>query len=74
MQRDIYELPFDSLTQEEQITRTTSGKLIKHFRGLEDAGFIDRESASNLIGCTKKLASIALQEHWARKYPQTTVS
>ena len=73
MQRDIYTLPFDGLTLEEQIIRTTSGKLIKHFRGLEDAGFIDRENASNLIGCVKKLAGTACEEHWKVKYPQTTV-
>lgn len=72
MQRDIYDLPFNALTQEEQIIRTTSGKLIKHFRGLEDAGFIDRESASNLIGCVKKLTKMALDEHWAKTYPQIT--
>jgi hypothetical protein len=70
MHRDIYALPFDSLTQEEQIIRTTSGKLIKHVRGLEDAGFIEREIASNLIGCVKKLTGVALSEHWARAYPQ----
>lgn len=73
MDRDIYNLPFDGLTIEEQIIRTTSGKLIKHFRGLEDAGFIDRENASNLIGCVKKLASTALDEHWASKYPHTKI-
>lgn len=72
MQRDIYELPFDSLTLEEQIIRTTSGKLIKHFRGLEDAGFIDRESASSLIGTVKKLASVALDSHWSQAYPHAT--
>jgi len=73
MQRDIYTLPFDGLTLEEQIVRTTSGTLIKHFRGLEDAGFIDQDSARKLIGTVKKLASTALNEHWARKYPQTIV-
>lgn len=73
MIRDIYTLPFDSLTIEEQIIRTTSGKLIKHFRGLEDAGFIDTPTASNLIGSVKKLASIACEEHWGRKYPHSKI-
>lgn len=73
MMRDIYALPFDGLTLEEQIIRTTSGKLIKHFRGLEDSGFIDRETASNLIGTVKKLAGVAQQEHWARVYPHAAV-
>lgn len=71
--RDINALPFDALTMEEQIIRTTSGKLIKHVRGLEDAGFIEREIASNLIGCVKKLTGVALQEHWARAYPHTVL-
>lgn len=73
MHRDIYELPFDSLTIEEQIVRTTSGKLIKHFRGLEDAGFIDRETASSMIGTVKKLTSIALEQHWLVKYPHSKI-
>lgn len=73
MQRDIYELPFDSLTLEEQIIRTTSGKLIKHFRGLEDAGFIEREAAANLIGCVKKLAKTGLEAHWVAKYPHSKI-
>lgn len=73
MLRDIYALPFDGLTIEEQIIRTTSGKLIKHFRGLEDAGFIDTPTASGLIGSVKKLASVALEAHWADKYPQTKI-
>lgn len=73
MQRDIYKLPFDALTLQEQIIRTTSGKLIKHFRGLEDAGFIDRESAGSLIGAVKKLATTALEEHWKAVYPQTNI-
>jgi len=73
MQRDIYELPFEGLTLEEQIIRTTSGKLIKHFRGLEDANFIDREAASSMIGTVKKLAAVALEAHWAVKYPHSKI-
>lgn len=67
MKRDIYELPFEQLTHTEQVIRTSSGKLIKHFRGLEDAGFIDSDSARNLIGCVKKLAGTACEEHWAHQ-------
>lgn len=73
MNRDINELPFDSLTIEEQIIRTTSGKLIKHFRGLEDANFIEREVASSMIGTVKKLAAVALEAHWTQKYPHSKI-
>lgn len=69
MTRDIYILPFDGLTLEEQIIRTTSGKLLKHVRGLEDSGFLQQNDASNLIGCIKKLAGIAIAEHQSRRFP-----
>jgi hypothetical protein len=55
-----YEL--NNLPVPERIVRTTSSKLIKHFRGLESAGIIDRETAANLIGCVKKLSSVARGE------------
>lgn len=54
---ELQELPIH-----ERIIRTTSSKLIKHFRGLESAGIIDRETASNLIGSVKKLVSVARGE------------
>jgi len=50
---------FEKLPLEERIVLTTSTKLIKHFRGLESAGIIDRDTTSNLIGCVKKLVNIA---------------
>lgn len=52
-------VPFEELPIEEKITITASSKLIKYFRGVENAGMIDKENASNLIGCVKKLVSIS---------------
>lgn len=50
---------FEKLPLEERIILTTSTKLKKHFRGLESAGIIDRDTTSNLIGCVMKLVNIA---------------
>ena len=52
----------ETLSLKDKIVETTSSKLIKHFRGLEDAGIIDKETTANLIGCVKKLTAIARGE------------
>lgn len=43
-----------------RIAKTTSSQLLKHLRGLEKAGILPREEASKLIGCVKKLTSLAI--------------
>ena len=55
-------IEFEQLPLKEKIIRTTSTKLIKHFRGLENAGMLRKEEAANLIGCVKKLNSVASGE------------
>lgn len=46
----------------EAILRTTSSQLIKHFRGLESARILNQQEASKLIGCVKKIVSVARGE------------
>ena len=55
----LAKLDFEKLPLEERILITASSKLIKHFRGIEKAGLLDEEQASSLIGCVKKIVSIA---------------
>lgn len=55
----MVEQSFDELPLKERILKTASSKLVKHFRGLENAGFLPKEDASKLIGCVKKIVAIA---------------
>ena len=55
------QIPFENLPIDEKIMITASSKLIKYFRGVENAGMIDKENASNLIGCVKKIVSISAE-------------
>lgn len=50
---------YHEMSEDQKIVRTTSTKLIKHFRGLEDAGVLPDHMASNLIGCVRKLTTLA---------------
>lgn len=50
---------FDQLPLKERILKTASSKLVKHFRGLENAGFLGKDDTSKLIGCVKKITAIA---------------
>lgn len=52
-------IEFEKLPLKERIIVTASGKLTKHFKGLEAASLLNAQEASTLIGCVKKLASIA---------------
>lgn len=61
---DLSQLPL-----KERIIVTTSSKLTKHFKHLEKAGILDEETTSNLIGCVKKLTSIARGEDPAKPSP-----
>lgn len=54
-------VPFEQLPMDEKIMITASSKLIKHFRGMENAGLMDKETASNLIGCVKKMVSVSTE-------------
>lgn len=54
MEQDIEKLPLN-----ERILVTASSKLTKHFRGLEMAGVINKDVAANMIGCVRKIVSIA---------------
>lgn len=58
---------FKSLPLKERIILTAGSKIIEHFRGLELAGMINKESAKNLIGCVRKLQSIARGEEQFEK-------
>lgn len=53
---------FEKLPLKERIVITASSQLIKHFRGLESSGISTREATAKLIGCVKKLSSIARGE------------
>ena len=51
--------PYEELSVEERIIVTTSTKLIKHFKGMENAGIIGKEDTAKFIGSVKKLTAIA---------------
>lgn len=51
--------PYETLSVEERIIVTTSTKLIKHFKGMENAGIINKDDTAKFIGSVKKLAAIA---------------
>ena len=53
---------FDALPLKDRIIITASGKLIKHFKGLESANLLNEKEASTMIGCVKKLVSVAKGE------------
>lgn len=53
---------FDALPLKERIIITASGKLTKHFKGLEAANLLNAQEASVLIGCVKKISSVARGE------------
>ena len=53
---------FEKLPLKERIIVTASGKLIKHFKGLEAANLLNEEETSSFIGCVKKLSSVAMGE------------
>lgn len=52
----------DKLPLKDRIIVTASSKLLKHFRGLESAGMLDKETTANLVGCVKKITAIAKGE------------
>lgn len=58
---------FENLPLKERIIITTSSQLIKHVRGLESANLLQREQASKLIGCVRKLTAIARGEDVTEK-------
>lgn len=49
---------FDNLSTRDKIIVTTSGKLVKHFKGLEAATLLSKEETAKLIGCVRKLVSM----------------
>lgn len=53
------QVEYHEMSEDQKIVRTTSTKLIKHFRGLEDAGLLPEHIAANLIGCVRKLTTLA---------------
>jgi len=53
---------FETLPLKERIIITTSSQLVKHVRGLESSGLLTQEPAAKLIGCVRKLSSIARGE------------
>lgn len=53
---------YDALPLKDKIIITASGKLIKHFKGLESATLLNEAETSSLIGCVKKLVSVARGE------------
>lgn len=57
MNNNIEKLPL-----KDRIIITASSKLLKHFRGLESAGMLDKETTANLVGCVKKITAIARGE------------
>ena len=59
---NTYSTPLENLPLNERIIKTTETKLLKHFRGLESAGILDNTTTANLIGCVKKLVSVAKGE------------
>lgn len=59
MNNEFENVPFEELPEDERIIRTTSSKLIKHFRGLESSGILDQSTTANMIGSVKKLVAIA---------------
>ena len=50
---------YENLPVDEKILITAPSKLIKHFRGMEAAGLIDQNTTASLIGCVKKIVTIA---------------
>ena len=50
---------YDALPLKERIIMSAGNKLIKHFRGLEEAGMIKKDTATVMIGCVRKLQGIA---------------
>jgi len=50
---------FEKLPLKERIILTASSKLIKKLRAFEIAGLINRDDNKGLIGCVKKLVSLA---------------
>jgi hypothetical protein len=61
--------PYEQMSTKERIVVTTSTKLLQHFRGLESSGMMDKETASNFIGCIKKLTAIANGDNPLPKTP-----
>lgn len=60
---------YAALPLKEKIILTTGSKLVEHFRGLELAGMMSTEAATNMIGCIRKLQSIARGEEPVEKKP-----
>jgi len=60
-------IKYECMTLKDKVIITATLKLLKHFRGLEQAGILPEAAAASFIGCVKKLSAIAKGEEVSAK-------